>query len=176
MTHEAMRVKCTACHTCLSETYENGQTYPKSAYTFTICTQCGNKRCPRATDHRLECTNSNEPNQPGSRFGPIDCIGGMLNAGKMMSDKGYSIGNETDYKAFNDARNYPLENVNITRLAKANERIHNLYTIGPVQRAEVEAFVHAIIEESITVMKQHDYHGEWLGDKLKEHWGIDNEI
>jgi hypothetical protein len=25
-------------------------------------------RCPRATDHNLACTNSNEPGQPGSRY------------------------------------------------------------------------------------------------------------
>lgn len=34
-----------------------------------LCPTCGNKRCPRATDHRLECTKSNEPGQPGSSYG-----------------------------------------------------------------------------------------------------------
>lgn len=29
---------------------------------------CGNKRCPKASDHRLACTNSNEPGQPGSIY------------------------------------------------------------------------------------------------------------
>lgn len=33
-----------------------------------LCPKCGNKRCPHATDHNLECTNSNEPGQPGSRY------------------------------------------------------------------------------------------------------------
>lgn len=33
-----------------------------------VCVECGNKRCPRAADHRLECTGSNEPNQPGSDY------------------------------------------------------------------------------------------------------------
>ena len=33
-----------------------------------LCKTCGNKRCPKATCHDLECTNSNEPNQPGSRY------------------------------------------------------------------------------------------------------------
>lgn len=37
-------------------------------YTFIVCPNCGNKRCPRATDHDLECTNSNEPGQEGSRY------------------------------------------------------------------------------------------------------------
>ena len=36
-----------------------------------ICPECGNKRCPRATDHRNSCTSSNEPGQPGSRYGGL---------------------------------------------------------------------------------------------------------
>jgi hypothetical protein len=34
-----------------------------------LCPTCGNKRCPKATDHRLDCTNSNEPEQYGSIYG-----------------------------------------------------------------------------------------------------------
>jgi len=33
-----------------------------------LCPTCGNKRCPKATDHTLACTNSNEPGQPGSDY------------------------------------------------------------------------------------------------------------
>ena len=33
-----------------------------------VCPVCGNKRCPKATDHNIECTNSNEPGQKGSRY------------------------------------------------------------------------------------------------------------
>jgi len=33
-----------------------------------LCPKCGNKRCPHATDHDYECTNSNEPGQPGSAY------------------------------------------------------------------------------------------------------------
>lgn len=33
-----------------------------------LCGRCGNKRCPHATDHRLACTDSNEPGQAGSRY------------------------------------------------------------------------------------------------------------
>lgn len=32
------------------------------------CEICGNKRCPHHSDHRLACTDSNEPGQPGSVF------------------------------------------------------------------------------------------------------------
>lgn len=35
---------------------------------FIVCPKCGNKRCPRATNHELDCTGSNEPGQPGSRY------------------------------------------------------------------------------------------------------------
>ncbi len=33
-----------------------------------LCVKCGNKRCPHATDHRYECTNSNASGQAGSRY------------------------------------------------------------------------------------------------------------
>lgn len=35
---------------------------------FTMCPDCGNKRCPKGTDHDNECTNSNEPGQKGSSW------------------------------------------------------------------------------------------------------------
>jgi hypothetical protein len=35
---------------------------------FIVCPDCGNKRCPKATDHDLACTKSNEPGQPGSVY------------------------------------------------------------------------------------------------------------
>lgn len=35
---------------------------------FIVCSICGNKRCPHATNHLLQCTNSNEPGQKGSRY------------------------------------------------------------------------------------------------------------
>jgi hypothetical protein len=34
-------------------------------------------------------------------------------------------------------------------------------------------FAELIIQESIKVMKDHDYHGEWLGEKVKEHFGFE---
>ena len=51
------------CHTCNPIDYKR----PDSVY-MRLCPICGNKRCPKATDHRLECTNSNEPNQEGSIY------------------------------------------------------------------------------------------------------------
>jgi hypothetical protein len=34
-----------------------------------LCPECGNKRCPKAHDHNLLCTGSNEPGQDGSSYG-----------------------------------------------------------------------------------------------------------
>ena len=34
-----------------------------------LCPMCGDKRCPRATDHRNECTGSNENMYPELEFG-----------------------------------------------------------------------------------------------------------
>jgi hypothetical protein len=39
-----------------------------SSVRMALCPQCGNKRCPRANDHRHTCTESNEPGQPGSAY------------------------------------------------------------------------------------------------------------
>lgn len=46
---------------------------------FIVCPTCGNKRCPKATDHRFDCTGSNEPGQHGSRyqFGPVGVLTAM---------------------------------------------------------------------------------------------------
>lgn len=33
-----------------------------------LCPMCGNKRCPKASDHELACTGSNASGQPGSIF------------------------------------------------------------------------------------------------------------
>lgn len=35
---------------------------------FVVCPDCGNKRCPRANDHRNSCAGSNEPGQEGSAY------------------------------------------------------------------------------------------------------------
>lgn len=35
---------------------------------FVTCATCGNKRCPKATNHNLDCTNSNESGQKGSEW------------------------------------------------------------------------------------------------------------
>lgn len=48
------------CTTCRPLTLEDMR--------FVVCPTCGNKRCPRAHNHTLACTGSNEPGQPGSSW------------------------------------------------------------------------------------------------------------
>lgn len=50
------------CHRCHRET--GGERLER----MIVCSTCGNKRCPKATDHRNQCTNRNEPGQPGSVY------------------------------------------------------------------------------------------------------------
>ena len=55
------------CYNCMHKRKDiNG--FPLTMSTFIVCSECGNKRCPKSTDHNLTCTNSNEPGQPGSRY------------------------------------------------------------------------------------------------------------
>lgn len=53
------------CHACLSEL---GQ----SAEFYVLCPECGNKRCPKATNHVHACTGSNDSGQVGSVYG-VEC-------------------------------------------------------------------------------------------------------
>lgn len=48
------------CHTCRPVTITDMR--------FVVCPDCGNKRCPRANDHRKACSGSNEPGQVGSAY------------------------------------------------------------------------------------------------------------
>lgn len=50
------------CHTCWQKT---GHLY---LTRMILCPVCGNKRCPKASDHTNACTGSNDPGQPGSIY------------------------------------------------------------------------------------------------------------
>ena len=52
-------IKCW-CHTCRPITI--------SDMRMVLCPTCGNKRCPKATNHTNKCTNSNDPGQEGSIY------------------------------------------------------------------------------------------------------------
>ena len=63
-------VEC-SCHRCIREknlVEREGSFLPMSATRMIVCPTCGNKRCPHASDHDLDCTNSNDPGQPGSVY------------------------------------------------------------------------------------------------------------
>jgi len=57
------------CYNCMSKIKDPITGWPLTMSRFIVCPECGNKRCPKATDHNLNCTNSNEPGQNGSRYG-----------------------------------------------------------------------------------------------------------
>jgi DNA-directed RNA polymerase subunit RPC12/RpoP len=60
-------MSCNNCHRCLDGARtEYG--IPITATKMIVCPECGNKRCPKATDHEFKCTNNNEPGQPGSVY------------------------------------------------------------------------------------------------------------
>ena len=56
------------CYKCQDRIINPTTMLPVTMSLFIVCPECGNKRCPRSTDHTLACTNSNEPGQPGSRY------------------------------------------------------------------------------------------------------------
>lgn len=48
------------CHTCRPVTMGDMR--------MVLCPRCGNKRCPKANDHRNACTGSNATGQAGSAY------------------------------------------------------------------------------------------------------------
>jgi len=62
-----MSEKC-GCARCISEANERQDGFPVRFSFMIVCPECGNKRCPKAADHRNECTHSNEPGQAGNQF------------------------------------------------------------------------------------------------------------
>lgn len=60
---------CT-CHRCIWVKKIMGPSgmFLLSAERMILCTICGNKRCPHASDHDLACTDSNESGQAGSVY------------------------------------------------------------------------------------------------------------
>ena len=48
------------CHACRPVTFDDMR--------MVLCPDCGNKRCPKANDHRNACTGSNATGQAGSAY------------------------------------------------------------------------------------------------------------
>lgn len=57
---------CGNCHKC----YKGREVWPGVFMLdrMLVCPICGNKRCPKASDHELDCTGSNKPGQPASVY------------------------------------------------------------------------------------------------------------
>ena len=55
------------CRHAMSCCYNHASREQQISYMI-LCPECGNKRCPKATDCTLSCTSSNEPGQEGSRY------------------------------------------------------------------------------------------------------------
>lgn len=49
---------------------------------MSLCTICGNKRCPKATAHWQECTASNATGQPGSVFAGVSRSRGLYSVAR----------------------------------------------------------------------------------------------
>lgn len=60
-------MNCRSCHRCL-EGVRTEFGFPITATMMIVCPECGNKRCPKATDHEFKCTGSNDIGQPGSMY------------------------------------------------------------------------------------------------------------
>ena len=60
--------KLPCCTRCEDKNIDPGTGLQLSHIYFIVCQVCGNKRCPKATDHRLECSGSNRPGQIGSLY------------------------------------------------------------------------------------------------------------
>lgn len=63
------------CHRCLEDfrNQRRNQGANRNELTFMrcmmiLCPNCGNKRCPKASDHRMLCSGSNAPGQAGSVY------------------------------------------------------------------------------------------------------------
>jgi hypothetical protein len=65
-----VREDCGNCHMCLVGKFDPGSDIPIRFTRMILCPTCGNKRCPKATDHEMTCTGSNEPGQEGSVYVP----------------------------------------------------------------------------------------------------------
>ena len=68
--HAPKEAGCGNCIRCLDGVLTDSG-WPVTSTRMIVCPDCGNKRCPKASDHRLTCTGSNEPGQRGSVFGPV---------------------------------------------------------------------------------------------------------
>ena len=66
-----------------------------------LCPDCGNKRCPKATDHRNPCTGSNKPGQPGSSYpapAPIPAMHGTPDVAALKAERDAAMKDAERYR------------------------------------------------------------------------------
>ena len=71
ITSDVERVVMCKCHQCIKDNnlkHPDFDCMPLSASKMILCPECGNKRCPKASDHRNCCTGSNDTGQAGSIY------------------------------------------------------------------------------------------------------------
>ena len=60
---------CDSCWRCLEKVPRDPDDwFNHPTNRMILCPTCGNKRCPKATDHRNACPGSNAPGQAGSYY------------------------------------------------------------------------------------------------------------
>ena len=67
MNEKCRCIKCTDARRTLAIENEDLVAWLRESIMI-LCPICGNKRCPKASNHELECTGSNEPGQEGSVY------------------------------------------------------------------------------------------------------------
>lgn len=68
-----------SCRTCHPVTFTDSR--------FVVCADCGNKRCPKANDHRNACSGSNEPGQAGSAYPASPVVGDFRERSGMSTNR-----------------------------------------------------------------------------------------
>lgn len=62
------------CHKCIDDFDIRSQFFLNlkvDSCQMILCDECGNKRCPKAENHRYKCTGSNDPGQVGVLAAPM---------------------------------------------------------------------------------------------------------
>lgn len=96
------------CHACIHAIGEV-QTF------YILCPECGNKRCPKATNHVHTCTGSNDSGQVGSVYGedcPEPCCAELNRAqaeARVQFDAAMAEIGEPDMAAFRKRHNLKEE-------------------------------------------------------------------
>jgi hypothetical protein len=127
------------CEACKPNTWDDQR--------MILCATCGNKRCPHATDHRNACTNSNEPGQVGSSYGPTPIqIAGQVRdaaleeAAGLLDGKRQKIAGHLEKWSDSSGRTESI----IGAIASLSEGIRAIKSVAPAATESAEASVDRI--------------------------------